>query len=233
MFFVVHDPVNLRCDLEAYGGNSTGDGHNQGPSKSDLRTHGLLVFLRGMLGSLMGYLMGFPMKRLADAEGVVVESLKRENGRATGSTGTGYHQTMAEHGGQVVFDASREGGDPAYKAGNRGDRNVTSSSGDRQSDDAVIDIDPMAEEGRRAKYVKKAEEPSCSLCHRQYQKDEPVKDGAMTEDDRMDLSGRTCSVVMLGLGRLLLVALMAALGIWWGMKSRWSWIVRVREIAWT
>ena len=202
LFFVVHDPVNLRCD----GENSTREGQSQGPSKSELRTHGLLVFLRGMLGSFMGYLMGFPLKRLADCEGFVVESLKRENRKGTGTIGIDGH---------VILDTSGGNGHPGLNALNREHQNITSSSGGRRSDDTVIDVDPMAKEGRRAKYIKEAEEPICGICHKQYEKDEPVKDGAMTEDDRMDLSGRTCSVVMLGLGRLLLVAQMAALGVWW------------------
>lgn len=215
LFFVVHDPVNLRCDLEAHTGDSTWEGNNQGLSKSELRTHGLLVFLRGMLGSVMGYLMGFPMKRLADGDGAIVESLKRENRNETASAGTGYHQTMTENSGQVIFDASGEGSHPVLNARNRGDRNISSSTSSPRSDDAVIDIDPMANEGSQAQTLGKAETTLCDICHLQYENGGPVREGALTKDDRIMLSGYTSSMVMLGLGRLLLIAQMAALGIWW------------------
>ena len=151
VFFVAESPLHLRSPpAETHDRNGTevtGDSESsvRGGSMSDLKAHGMLVFVRGVAGLGMGYLMGLPMKRLMDGLEAVVVLDRVEKGEKVLEEAETIHGAE-EHG--VEQEGGREmtelkGGGKGSNTDDPSGRGESKGCSSCKGDEVVIDIDPV------------------------------------------------------------------------------------------
>ena len=220
VFFVAESPLHLRSPpAETHDRNGTevtGDSESsvRGGSMSDLKAHGMLVFVRGVAGLGMGYLMGLPMKRLMDGLQAMVVLDRVEKGKKVLEEAETIHGAE-EHG--VEQEGGREmtelkGGDKGSNTDDPSGRGESRGCSSCKGDEVVIDIDPVDAAQEKDGLLKRGRPTGrYSGCHGRcgHQLD---KQGEVTTSKQ---ESNTAVIIWVVLGRVLLIVEMAALAIWW------------------